>query len=703
MTTDNGGEIVINPDGTYTYTPPTDFVGEDTITIEVCDEFGACEEAELSIEVRDSASTTGPSNNAPPIVGDDNFEVFTDTPITSSLIGNDSDPEGDALTVTTTPIAEPTNGTVVVNPDGTFTYTPDPGFIGEDTFEYEICDAAGACDTAVVTINVQPDPDPNANDTPDANDDSVSAQKNDVVSGDLLANDTDPNGDPLTVTTTPVEEPINGTVVINPDGTFEYTPDPDFVGNDSFVYEVCDADGACEEATVYITVFDQPPVAVNDFNNTIIDVPVEGNVLFNDSDPNTDDDLTVTMVNGQPITSPIVTDNGTVTILPDGSYVYEPNPGATGVDSFTYTVTDEGGNEVEAIVTIEIRDPEAADGTAPIANDDTASGFVDSPIQGDLLANDGDPGGNPLTINTTPTVDPANGTVVINPDGTFEYIPDAGFVGTDSFEYEICNAAGACDTATVTLNVLVDSNGMENDPPFANDDAGVGQYNDPIEGNLLANDSDPNGDPLTINTTPVAEPTNGTVVINSDGTYEYTPDPDFVGNDSFTYEVCDDSGACEEATVYLTVFNNPPVGENDFNNTVIDTPVTGNVLTNDVDPDTDDTLTVSQVNGQPVGAPVATENGTIVVNPDGTYEYTPDPGFTGTDTVLFTVVDESGNEVETSLTLEVRDSTTDPAATAPIANDDTASTFVDQAIESCLLYTSPSPRDRQKSRMPSSA
>ena len=87
----------------------------------------------------------------------------------------------------------------------------------------------------------------------------------------------------------------------------------------------------------------------------------------------------------------------------------------------------------------------------------------------------------------------------------------------------------------------VDSNGMENDPPFANDDAGVGQYNDPIEGNLLANDSDPNGDPLTINTTPVSEPTNGTVVINSDGTYEYTPDPDFVGNDSFTYEVCDDS------------------------------------------------------------------------------------------------------------------------------------------------------------------
>ena len=159
--TDAGGEIVINSDGSYTYTPPTDFVGDDSITIEVCDQFGACVESELSLTVVD---TTVNPNNTPPIAQDDNFETFSDpiapSTLVGELLGNDGDPDGDVIAINTTPVTLPASGTLVINPDGTFDYTPEPGFIGEVSFEYEITDPSGATSTAIATINVRPDDDP---------------------------------------------------------------------------------------------------------------------------------------------------------------------------------------------------------------------------------------------------------------------------------------------------------------------------------------------------------------------------------------------------------------------------------------------------------------------------------------------------------------------------------------------------------------
>ena len=181
--------------------------------------------------------------------------------------------------------------------------------------------------------------------------------------------------------------------------------------------------------------------------------------------------------------------------------------------------------------------------------------------------------------------------MAINPDGTFSYTPSEGFVGEDSFEYEVCNAAGQCDTAVVTINVL--ENDGTNRAPVSNSGVGVVNYNRPVTGNLLESMTDPDGDELTVSTTPVIPPSNGTLVINQDGTYSYTPDEDFEGNDSFTYEVCDTSGNCEVATVYLTVFNTPPTTLDDINTGVGDGEITGNVLTNDNDPDRGDELQVT--------------------------------------------------------------------------------------------------------------
>ena len=202
----------------------------------------------------DATSTSDPTVtqvdaplNGPPVAEDDAASTPEDTPVDIPVLINDSDPDGDIITVTTI-ITPPANGTVVINPDGTITYTPDPDFAGSDSFVYEICDPSGLCDTATVTITVTP-----VNDPPVANDDNTETTINTPIAIPVLINDSDPDGDIITVTTI-ITPPANGTVVINPDGTITYTPDTDFAGSDSFVYEICDPSGLCDTATVTIEI-----------------------------------------------------------------------------------------------------------------------------------------------------------------------------------------------------------------------------------------------------------------------------------------------------------------------------------------------------------------------------------------------------------------------------------------------------------------
>ncbi len=685
ITTVGGGMLTINPNGSYDYTPADGFTGEDTVVYEVTDANGNTVEAELSIEVRDGAT----GENTPPIAGDDSFEVVTNQPLTAGLFGNDGDPDGDPIAVVdpatgdsaTSPVTIPTTagGTVTIDPDGTFTYTPPTGYVGPDSFDYSIVDPSGATDSATVELNVQPDPTPGENDPPNAGDDATIGQKNDPVSGDLLENDTDPNGDPLTINTTPIEGPTNGTLVINPNGTYTYTPNNDFVGNDSFTYEVCDEDGICDTATVHITIFDNAPKAADNLTNTLVDTPVTGNVLTNDSDPNTGDELTV---NTTPLNGPT---NGTLTLNENGTYEYTPNPGFVGFDSFEYEVCDEGGNCDTALVTIEVRSTAGA----PTPQDDNFTTFTDSPVSGNVLLNDTDPNADPLTVTTTPVSGPSNGTLVLNEDGTFDYTPNAGFEGIDTFEYEVCDDSGACSTATVTIDVVPDPTPGENDPPVAGDDSAIVEQNTPVTGDLLGNDTDPNGDPLTINTTPVIPPSSGTLVINPNGTYEYTPNPGFTGTDTFTYEVCDSSGACDTATVTIEVVettdpNASPVANDETTLTFVNQPVTGDLLSNDGDPDGDPIT----INTTPLAGP---NNGTITINPDGTYEYRPNAGFTGTDTVLYEVCDDNGACDTAVLTIEVQVDPTGPANDPPFAANDAGIGTVNQPIEGNVLANDTDP------------
>jgi gliding motility-associated-like protein len=253
----------------------------------------------------------------------------------------------------------------------------------------------------------------------------------------------------------------------------------------------------------------------------------------------------------------------------------------------------------------------------PIAVDDTASVVTGNTVDIDVQGNDSDPESGPLT---TTSATAGNGTVVINGNGTITYTPNAGFCGTDTITYTVCDDAGFCDSAIVLVQVLC--------PPLAVDDAVSTNEDTSVVIDPLDNDTDGNGDVLDISS---ATAGNGTVTINDDGTITYVPNPNYCGTDTITYTVCDGSGLCDTGIIVVTVVcvNDPPIAVDDVANTGEGDPVTVDVTDNDSDVD-GDILTVTNATAG---------NGTVVINGNGTITYTPNEGFCGTDTITYTVCD----------------------------------------------------------------
>ncbi|CUH77121.1 Ig-like domain-containing protein [Tropicibacter naphthalenivorans] len=596
------GSVVVNADNTVTYTPDAGFTGVDTFDYSITDTDGNPATATVTVTVDDGI-------NEGPDAEDDVQPTLINTPTTVAVLENDTDPDGDLLTVT---IAEaPANGTVVVNPEGTVTYTPNTDYEGVDTFTYTVTDPDGLVDSATVRIEVgEVD-----NTAPVAVDDVDTTPVDTAITVDVLGNDSDPNGDAITTVT--ATDPANGSVLVNADGTITYTPDAGFTGLDTFTYTIADPSLETDTATVTITVTeDDPngaPVANDDADTTPVDTPVVVYVQGNDTDPDGDELTTVSA------TDPA---NGSVTVNPDGSITYTPDAGFEGTDTFDYTIADPSGATSTATATVTVGEP--VDNVAPVAVDDTETTPVDTPVVVDVLGNDTDANGD--EISTVSATDPANGSVTVNPDGSITYTPDAGFTGTDTFDYTITDPAGETATATATVTV---GEPVDNVAPVAVDDTDATPVNTPVVVTVLDNDTDANSDVITI--VSATDPANGSVTINDDGTITYTPDTDFVGTDTFDYVITDPDGETATATATVTVGGNgAPEVVDDEATTDIGTPVTIDPLANDSDPE-DDPLTVTGIE-QP-------ENGTAVLNPDGTVTYTPDADFTGEDTIPYTVTD----------------------------------------------------------------
>ncbi|WP_410503587.1 Ig-like domain-containing protein [Leeuwenhoekiella sp. ZYFB001] len=620
------GNVTVAADGSLTYTPNTDFSGADQFTYTIEDANGAQDTATVYISVDPSEN----GGNTILAINDIN-DTFEGQPVSGDVGTNDENPDGPADSEVYSVLTQPASGSLVFNADGTYTYTPNDGFIGEDTFSYEVCDGGSpqACDSADVIIQVLPIGTPD-NAAPVANDDTAITEAGTPVEGNVLVNDFDPDGDTITVTGN--TEPTNGSVTVNPDGSYTYTPEPGFIGEDSFEYTVCDdADPSlCATGTVTIEVVadtDNTTVANDDAFFGYIGEEITGNVLTNDSDP--EGDAISVISNTQPA-------NGNVTVAADGSLTYTPNTDFSGADQFTYTIEDANGAQDTATVYISV-DPSENGGNTILAINDINDTFEGQPVSGDVGTNDENPDGPADSEVYTVLTQPASGSLVFNADGTYTYTPNDGFIGEDTFSYEVCDGGSpqACDSADVIIQVLPIGT-PDNAAPVANDDTAITEAGTPVEGNVLVNDFDPDGDTITV--TGNTEPTNGSVTVNPDGSYTYTPEPGFIGEDSFEYTVCDDAdpSLCATGTVTIEVVadtDNTTVANDDAFFGYIGEEITGNVLTNDSDPEGDAISVIS--NTQPA-------NGNVTVAADGSLTYTPNTDFSGADQFTYTIEDANG-------------------------------------------------------------
>ncbi|APG59408.1 HYR domain-containing protein [Christiangramia salexigens] len=567
-----------------------------------------------------------PVNDAP-VAKDDSANTDEDTDVVVDVLNNDSDVDGDSIAIENT--TDPANGTITVNADGTITYTPDADFSGTDSFTYTITDGTLESAPATVTINVGA-----TNDAPIADSSVITVDEESTDTPLGLTAPSDIDGDVLTIKVTDL--PALGTVTLS-DGTavvigqtlsttelenLVYDAPADYdAGDDAgdFVYSVTDAIETVYGATdININPINDAPVAKDDSAKTDEDTDVIVEVLDNDSDVD-GDDLTVTVEPGQE------PENGTVTVNTDGTITYSPNDNFNGEDTFSYTVSDGNGGTDTATVTVTVD----ADNDAPVAKDDTAITDEDIDVIVDVLDNDSDIDGDDLSVSIEPGQEPSNGTVSVNTDGTATYSPNDNFNGDDTFSYTISDGNGGTDTATVTVTV----NAINDAPVAVNDNANIDQ-DSTIEISVLENDSDLDGDNLTVSD--LTQPNNGSV--STDGTtVTYIPNESFTGTDTFTYTISDGNGGTDTAVVTVEV--------SDTEGPSIDCPQP--VITDNDAGDCGAIVSFSM--------PEITDNSgnATIVQTEGPVSGEEFP--VGTTTVSFTATDDAGNTTDCSFTVTVND------------------------------------------------
>ena len=619
--------VCCNPAG-FKYTPDPGYVGPDSFTYTVEDDFTLRDTAVVSITV----------SNRSPIAVNDSATTDRDVPVTIAVLANDSDPDGQPLSVTIV------GGGAVINPNQTITYTPPAGFVGTTSFPYTISDGQGGIASATVTVTVR-----QPNRAPVANPDSFQTPQNtplDFTCAQLLANDTDPDNDPRTVTS--VGPPSSGTISCT-SCNCRYTPVNGFVGNVTFPYTVSDGRGATASATNTITVFNRPPVAVNDTASTPQNLPVTIYVLANDSDPD-----------GNPLTVQSVTQpaNGSVAIQPGGGAVIY-TPGSTGSASFSYTVSDGKGGAATASVSVTILPPNMP----PDARGDQRAvpqGLSTQIPHGGLLGNDFDADGHTLTIASFNTAG-LLGTLSCPAGGTScTYTPPPGYTGVTSYTYTASDGHGSTDTATVKLKV-----GLTQSLPVAIDDLLTTTRNVARSFTIfdvLANDFDANGDVLTVQIGSGPRDYGSMSCTSPNYNCTYTPNSGFVGLDRFAYTVSD--GADGSASAFLKMAVLPPATPVlDAREDQISTSQNmqryigyGLLRSNDYDPEADP-LTITSVDSTGL-------NGSLECDAGGCL-FRPALYFAGTTKFRYTVSDGHGNSDTAIVRIKVGVSNSAPVA----AND----------------------------------
>uniref|UniRef100_UPI002151D73C tandem-95 repeat protein n=1 Tax=Vibrio parahaemolyticus TaxID=670 RepID=UPI002151D73C len=497
--------------GVATITPTADWNGKETITFTAKDPSG------------ESVSQTVNFTVAPVVdIEADSTNVVEDTPTIINVLGNDTF-EGKDKVVSLDAENGPKNGTVIVNNDGTVTYTPNDNYVGKDTFTY-IVTSGGVSESTTVEVNVTP-----VNDAPVAKDDIATTQEDTAVTIDVLPNDTDVDGDKLSIQSASVSEAQGKVEIV--DGKLVFTPAENFNGDAEITYTVTDG-ALTDQATVKVTVNavnDTPVVESNiadqalaeDFTPYTIDL----NTAFSDVD-NVDGELTFSVSGNSNIQVAIV--NGIATITPTADW--------NGSETLTFTATDPSGESISQTVNFTV---------APVADivADSVTVVEDTPTIIKVLGNDTFEGDDKV-VSLDTNNGPANGTVSINPDGSVTYTPNDNYHGTDSFTY-IVTSGGVSESTTVSVDVT-----PVNDAPVAKDDIATTQEDTAVTIDVLPNDSDVDGDKLSIESASVPKE-QGTVEV-VDGKLVFTPAENFNGDAEITYTVTDGE-LTDEAKVAVTV------------------------------------------------------------------------------------------------------------------------------------------------------
>ncbi len=454
----------------------------------------------------------------------------------------------------------------------------------------------------------------------------------------VLANDIEPDGQTLTASL--ITAPIHGTLTLNANGTFTYTPAANYVGPDSFVYRASDGT-LTSDATANISVVvgaNSPPVAVGDSytatEDTVLTVAVGTGVLQNDSDSDSD-----------PLTAVLFAQaaHGTVALAANGSFTYTPVANYFGPDSFTYRANDGSVNSIAATVSLTVNNvPDAPVAAADSYATDRGVALVVAAATG-VLQNDTDADGQALTAQFVSGL--TSGTLTLNPDGSFTYTPGAAFSGVATFTYRASD--GALTSAAATVSILVNSRPIAVADTYSATEDTV--LNVPAATGVLQNDSDPDNEPITA--VLVNNAAHGVVVLNANGSFAYTPAANYNGADAFTYHAFDGSRSSPDVTVTINIapVNDVPVAVADryeipIGETTIVTAAQG-VLANDIDPD-GQTLTALII--------AAPASGALIWNADGSFTYTPAPGFSGSVTFTYRATDGTTQSADATVTLNVQ-------------------------------------------------